>query len=304
MLTAVQAVVEGRHGPGLYLDLPLGVHRFGYDVWHERGIFATDVSCGAPPDSFFPGGQDWGFPPLQPEKSRAQGYRYVRAYLRQHLQQAGVLRIDHVMGLHRLFWIPKGRDTSQGVYVRYPAEELYAILSIESQRNKVCIIGEDLGIVPSYVRPAMVRHGIQRMHVLQYALPTQPDRQLQRVPAHSVASVNTHDMAPFAAFWQGLEQQERIELGLLDSADVRQLEQEYERREQALLAVLTQKGWLNGAQVVGSSDLCIHGCVSYFRPQFRSLSSLWSGACLGLIQRQNMRHWRGTRNWRRKAAFV
>ena len=302
----MQAVAEKarRHGPGLYLDLPLGVHRFGYDVWHERDIFATDVSCGAPPDSFFPGGQDWGFPPLQPEKSRAQGYRYVRAYLRQHLQQAGVLRVDHVMGLHRLFWIPKGRDTSQGVYVRYPAEELYAILSIESQRNNVCIIGEDLGIVPSYVRPAMVRHGIQRMHVLQYALPTQPDRQLQRVPAHSVASVNTHDMAPFAAFWQGLEQQERIELGLLDSVDVRQLEQEYERREQALLAVLTKKGWLQGqAQVVDLQTLYT-ACVSYLAASSAplvlvSLEDVWAET-----QRQNMP---GTGeeqdNWRRKARY-
>ena len=297
----MQAIAEKarRHGPGLYLDLPLGVHRFGYDVWRERKIFATDVSCGAPPDSFFPGGQDWGFPPLQPEKSREQGYRYVRAYLRHHLQQAGVLRIDHVMGLHRLFWIPKGYDVSQGVYVRYPAEELYAIVSLESQRQRACVVGEDLGIVPSYVRPAMNQHGVQRMHVLQYALPTQPDRQSQRVPAHSVASVNTHDMAPFAAFWQGLEMQEQIELG---SADFGQAEQEYERRKQALLAALKKKDWLQG-QVLDLQTLYT-ACLSYLAASSAQLVLVNVEDVWAETQRQNMP---GTgeeqNNWRRKVRY-
>ena len=90
-------------GPALYLDFPLGVNHDGYDVWREREVFALEASGGAPPDSFFTKGQDWGFPPLQPDGLRQQGYRYYIDCLRHHLQHAGMLRIDHVMGLHRLF---------------------------------------------------------------------------------------------------------------------------------------------------------------------------------------------------------
>src|SRR3990170_1869165 len=113
-------------GVNLYFDLPLGVHPYSYDVWRELEAFVLGVSGGAPPDVVFTRGQDWGFPPLHPEAIREQGYRYVIAYLRHHLQHTTLLRIDHVMGLHRLFWIPKGLEARDGVYVRYPAEELYA----------------------------------------------------------------------------------------------------------------------------------------------------------------------------------
>ncbi|MFA7468381.1 MAG: 4-alpha-glucanotransferase, partial [Desulfotomaculaceae bacterium] len=118
-----------KHGPGLYLDFPLGVHGSGYDVWRERNVFATGATCGAPPDRLNTGGQNWGFPPLHPDGLRQQAYRYFIAGLRHHLRHAGVLRLDHVMGMHRLFWIPAGLPAGEGVYVRYPAEEFYAILT-------------------------------------------------------------------------------------------------------------------------------------------------------------------------------
>ena len=98
-------------GPGLYLDAPLGVHPWSFDVWSEPDAFALDMNGGAPPDGFFKRGQDWGFPPLHPRRSRAQGYRYQIARLRTLMAHAGLLRIDHVMGLHRLFWIPRGTGT-------------------------------------------------------------------------------------------------------------------------------------------------------------------------------------------------
>jgi len=102
---------------------------------------------GAPPDGFFIKGQNWGFPPLHPERIRTQGYRYTIACLRHHLAQASVLRIDHLMGLHRLFWIPPGMPAHEGVYVRYRAEEFYAILALESHRHEALIVGEDLGTI-------------------------------------------------------------------------------------------------------------------------------------------------------------
>ena len=106
-----------RRGPGLYLDLPLGVHGSSYDVWRQRDLFAREASAGAPPDAFFTKGQNWGFPPLQPERLRERGYDYLIDCLRHHLEHAGILRLDHVMQLHRLFWIPRGMDASGGVYV-------------------------------------------------------------------------------------------------------------------------------------------------------------------------------------------
>src|SRR4030042_5066962 len=118
-------------GSGLYIDLPLGVRSDGYDAWRERDLFARDVSTGAPPDSLYSGGQNWSFPPLHPEKIREEGYRYFRDYLSHHLKYAGFLRIDHVMSLHRLFWIPAGFEAPEGVYVRYAAEERGAILSLQ-----------------------------------------------------------------------------------------------------------------------------------------------------------------------------
>lgn len=223
------AAAARRRGPGLYLDLPLGVHGASYDVWREQELFVQAVSAGAPPDTFFTKGQDWGFPPLSPERLRDQGYRHLIACLRHHLEHAGMLRIDHVMQLHRLFWIPRGGSAADGVYVRYPADELYAILALESHRHKAVIVGENLGTVPPEVGEAMDRHGVLGMYVLQYELQPGNEGDLRPPPADSVASLNTHDMPTFAAFWQGKDVDDLRDLGLFDA---RQAQEEKERREQ------------------------------------------------------------------------
>ena len=235
-----------RAGVNLYLDLPLGVHSHSYDVWREREAFVLGVSAGAPPDVVFTQGQDWGFPPLHPEAIREQGYRYVIAYLRHQLQHTTLLRIDHVMGLHRLFWIPKGLEARDGVYVRYPAEELYAIFCLESHRHRASIVGENLGTVPAYVNSAMARHNLHRMYVLQYELAPGPRQVLRAVSHDAVASLNTHDMSPFAAYWEGLDIVDRLRLGLLDPSGAR-IEQENRRSlRPALERFLERQGWLTG----------------------------------------------------------
>ncbi len=219
----VRALAEKARQKGvkMYFDLPLGVHPDGYDVWRHRHIFADGAAAGAPPDAVFTTGQNWGFPPLHPEKVREQGYCYVIDYLRHHLQYAAMLRIDHVMGLHRLFWIPGGLDARQGVYVRYRPEELYAILAVESHRYRSVIVGEDLGIVPGYIRPTMARHGLHRMYILYYELADGGARTPRRVPRNCIASLNTHDMPPFASFWEGADIKENGRLGLLDGKEGR-----------------------------------------------------------------------------------
>lgn len=199
-------------GKGLYLDFPLGVHPAGYDVWRERSCFALEASAGAPPDAFFPEGQDWGLPPLRPQRLREQGYRYYIACLRHQMRHADILRLDHVMAGHRLFWISRGFTPEEGVYVRYPAEEFYAILALESHRHQTVVVGEDLGTVPRYVRTAMARHGVQRLSVLQLEFNPCSREVLRPAPAASLASLNTHDTPTFAAFWQSRAAEQRAAL--------------------------------------------------------------------------------------------
>ncbi len=200
--------VEG--GGGLYLDMPLGVHPDGYDVWRRREAFVHGVSAGAPPDDFFTGGQDWGFPPPHPDRIREDGYGYQIACLRRAMRHAAALRIDHVMGLHRLFWVPHGFPADRGLYVRYHPEEWYAIATLESRRAGTTIVGEDLGTVPPAVRAAMRRHGLLRSYVLQMEVGA--GRRLRPPHPRSMAALNTHDMSPFAGWWRDLDPGRRAHL--------------------------------------------------------------------------------------------
>lgn len=214
-------------GIKFYLDLPLGVHPNGYDVWRECDSFALGVSAGSPPDPFFTKGQDWGFAPLNPNAMRRNHYRYFIEFLRFQMRHTGLLRIDHVMWLHRLYWIPKGRPASEGAYVRYPAEELYAILSLESHRNKTMLVGENLGTVPPEVNQAMQRHHLRETYVLQY----EGGPRLRKPPRRAVASLNTHDMPPFEAFLRGLDVDDRFDLGLIKKSN---LAREHRQRKKVM----------------------------------------------------------------------
>ena len=246
----------------LYLDLPLGIHPEGYDVWREREAFISGISAGAPPDAVFTKGQNWGFPPLHPEKIRKQGYRYFIAYLRHHLKSAGVLRIDHVMGLHRLFCIPKGMSSSEGTYMRYHPDELYAILSLESHRSQTVIVGEDLGTVPHYVRPMMNKHGVHRMYVMHYELASAgAGKVLKPIPANSIVSLNTHDMFPFATVWNGTDIEQRAALGFLDRAAANRERKLWEERKKALVRLLQVKGFIDKTQT--STEEVLQACLAF-----------------------------------------
>ena len=235
-------------GVALYLDLPLGVNPGGYDMWRHREIFATKATVGAPPDPVFSKGQNWGFSPLHPEAVRAHDYGYVIDFVRHHLRFAGMLRIDHAMGLHRKYWIPEGMDARQGVFVQYHADELYAVLSLESHRHQAALVAENLGTVPSYVNSALNRHQILQMYVVQYEL--EPDRTaaMSGVPRNCVASLNTHDMPPFAAFWEDEDINDRRKLGLLD-AEFADAERDYRLQlRERLVAWLRSEGLLDTAE--------------------------------------------------------
>jgi 4-alpha-glucanotransferase len=203
----------------LYLDMPLGVNPDSYDVWRFRELFAEGVSAGAPPDTLFTGGQNWGFRPLNPRALRRTGYQYLIETFRHHLRHARMLRLDHVMSLYRLFWIPQGLGARDGVYVRYREDELFAVLVLESARHRAVVIGEDLGTVPPAVRRAMDRHHVQRMHVVQFEATPDRDPPVPAAPANVVASLNTHDMPTFAGFWRGSEIDDQLDLALIDEKE-------------------------------------------------------------------------------------
>ncbi|MDR7416665.1 MAG: 4-alpha-glucanotransferase [Armatimonadota bacterium] len=222
-----------RAGPGLYLDFPLGVHPDGYDAWRFQHLFVEGVSVGAPPDPFAAQGQDWGFAPLHPLRIREEGYAYLRRCLAHHFRVARLLRVDHVMGLHRLYWIPRGFPASEGVYVRYPADELYALLLLEAWRHGAGVVGEDLGTVPRAVRSRLDRHGLWRMYVLIFE--GDPSGGPREPAPNTVASLGTHDTPPFAAFWTGEDVREREALGLVDAERARS-EREHRERVVAGLA--------------------------------------------------------------------
>jgi len=224
------------NGQMLYLDLPLGLHPDGYDMWRSREFFVRGVTVGAPPDVLFTTGQNWMFPPMNPEAMRLNRYQYYIAYIRNHLRFSRLLRIDHVMGLHRLYWIPNELSGDKGVYVEYPAEELYAILSLESHRYKAGIVGENLGVVPRIVNQSMKRHNIAQIYVVQYEIFGDPKKpRLKRPPKNAVASLNTHDMPPFRAFYDGSDIDDRVDLGFLN-ANAARTERRYRGVQRKVLA--------------------------------------------------------------------
>ncbi len=291
-----------QRGPGLYLDLPLGVNPDGYDVWRDREAFALSVSAGAPPDSFFTLGQDWGFPPLHPENQRATGYRYLRDVLKHHFQYAGVLRIDHLMGLHRFYWVPRGFGAAKGVYVRQRFEELYAVYCLESVRNKCALVGEDLGTVPKEVRPAMAAHNIHRLYIGQFEM--KPDRNdpYTWVPGGSVATLNTHDLPTFMAFWTEEDINDRLSQKLISEEQAHK-DREYRRGQKAaVLEKLRQEGRLGGdedpKQVLRA---CLTHMAQYGEPLFvlTNLEDLWL-----TLEPQNRpgTTWMQKPNWQTKAA--
>jgi (1->4)-alpha-D-glucan 1-alpha-D-glucosylmutase len=155
-------------GVGLYVDLAVSVDRAGSDAWGAQQGFAEGASVGAPPDEFNPAGQRWGLPPLRPDRLRADGYRFFIETLRASMRGAGALRIDHVMGLMRLFWIPPGRGARDGAYVYYPLDEMLAIVAIESHRHRCMVVGEDLGTVEDAVRDALAKADVLSYRLLYF----------------------------------------------------------------------------------------------------------------------------------------
>jgi 4-alpha-glucanotransferase len=202
-----------RDGIRLGLDLAVGVHPDGYDPWSRQTLFADGMSVGAPPDYGFPSGQDWGFSPVLPEASRREGHQYLAASIAHQMELAGVLRVDHVMAWTRLYWIPHGFKLDQGTYVSYPADELFAILTLESHRHRCEVVGENLGTVPPEINQALKRHRIWGMYLAQFKAAGDP--KVGAPGPKDMALVGTHDTPTLAGWLAANDIAERVGYKLL-----------------------------------------------------------------------------------------
>jgi 4-alpha-glucanotransferase len=221
-----------RDGFRLGLDLAVGVHPDGYDPWSRQALFADGMSVGAPPDGGFPSGQDWGFKPVLPDASRNEGHRYLAASIAHQVSLAGVLRVDHIMAWTRLYWIPQGFGLHEGTYVSYPAEELFAILTLESQRHRCEIVGENLGTVPPEIGEALPRHRIWGMYLAQFQASGDPH--VAPPTAADMALVGTHDTPTFAQWLTGNDIPERVQYKLLAEEAVPEVRKERRRAARRL----------------------------------------------------------------------
>ncbi len=223
LAAAGRRALELRLDVGLYGDLAVSVDRAGAEAWANQRLYAGGVSVGAPPDEFNLKGQDWGLPPWVPDALTESAYEPFIALLRANMRHTGALRIDHVMGLMRLFWIPEGMTPADGAYVHYPFADLLGILALESQRNRCLVIGEDLGTVPEEARAALAPLGVLSYRLFYFEKSAKGEfRPPSEYPRQALAAVSTHDLPTLAAFWEGRDLRERAELGLFPTEALRE----------------------------------------------------------------------------------
>ena len=198
---------------GLYQDLAVGVAGESAETWGSQELFATELSIGSPPDMFNANGQEWGVAPMRSDVMRDEAYLSYRKVLTANMKRAGAVRIDHVMGLARLFCIPKGE---KGAYLRYNVNDLIGIVALESHRNKCLVVGEDLGVVPGYFREILEKAGILSFRVFRYEQTNEGQyKPLSVYPKTALIAAGTHDMPTLTGFWSGADIETAKEIGLM-----------------------------------------------------------------------------------------
>jgi len=246
-------------GVGLYLDLAVSVDRAGSDAWSAQDVFALEAGVGAPPDDFNASGQAWGLPPLRPDRLRQRGHDVFIEVLRANMRGVGALRIDHVMALMRLFWIPPGLTPREGAYVHYPLDELLAIVALESERNQCMVIGEDLGTVADEVREALSRSGVLSYRLLYFERDGQGGfKAPAQYPRQALVAASTHDLPTLAGWWRSHDLQLRQSLALFPDPTLlaRQLLERAQDRIRLLLAV-QREGLLDAKDVAAAAGCAV-----------------------------------------------
>ncbi len=228
---------------GLYRDLAVGAAPDGAESWAHAGALAHGVTIGAPPDPFSVQGQNWCLPAPNPLAGAREGWTSLSAVYRANMRHAGMLRIDHAMGLQRLFLIPDGARPADGAYLSYPIDDLLGHIALESQRAKCMVIGEDLGTVPEGFRDRLTRAKITGMRVLWFERKGVEFVSPASYPPTSVACVATHDLATLAGWWQAADIAERLELGLMSLGKAGEAIAARREEKRALLRALAAAGF-------------------------------------------------------------
>ncbi|EFH31615.1 4-alpha-glucanotransferase [Streptomyces pristinaespiralis ATCC 25486] len=299
LAAAGRAAREAGMAVGIVHDLAVGVHPGGADAWAQQDSFAAGMSVGAPPDAFNAHGQDWGLPPWRPDALAASGYAPYRGLLRGILRNAGALRIDHVMGLFRLWWVPIGSPPTEGAYVRYDAEAMLAVLVLEAHRAGAVVIGEDLGTVEPGVREALSRRGVLGTSVLWFERDWTGDgRPLPPAKWREgcVATATTHDLPSTAARLTGGHVELRHRLGLL----ARPLEEEQTEETADVaewLGLLLDLGLL--PEGAGDEEGAIRAVYRYLLRTPARMVGIWLPDAVGDRRPQNLPGtWDQYPNWR------
>jgi 4-alpha-glucanotransferase len=232
---------------GLYRDLAVGADPSGGETWENQSAVVDRAAVGAPPDIYNPAGQNWGLPPFHPRALRAEAYRSFIALLRANMRHAGGLRIDHVMSLQQLYWIPHGLAPSAGAYVRYPLEDLLGILALESERHRCLVVGEDLGTVPPGFRERMAAANVLSYRVLSFERTPSGFVAPEDYPRLAVAVAGSHDLPTLRSWWNGRDLELKRSLQLFPTeADRAQAVQERERDHADLLRAFRDAGLIDG----------------------------------------------------------
>jgi 4-alpha-glucanotransferase len=243
-LTRAQALARELGMPlGLYGDYAVGTHPSGSETWSDRTSFCLGAEVGAPPDPLALRGQGWGLPAPDPAAMTSDRLEGFSSLIRDNMRYYGALRLDHVMSLFRLWWVPAGRPPTEGAYVHYPLHQLLAVLCLESARHACVVVGEDLGVVPDEMRRAMPEFGLYHYKVLLFEQDNGRFRAPGEFVRQALATVTTHDMPTLRSYWEGRDIDLRHELNLYPSAELEAAVREARDRERtALLAALGEQG--------------------------------------------------------------
>jgi 4-alpha-glucanotransferase len=242
-LSGAQKHARDRHlSIGLYHDLALATDSFGSDLWAHRPFYVHGCRVGSPPDDFSPKGQDWGFPPPNAARHREDGYRLFAESIRKNCRHGGALRIDHVMRLFRLFWIPDGNDATEGAYVRELTQDFVRILALESVRNQVVVVGEDLGTVEPAVRETLARFGILSYRLFYFEKNSKGEfRRHEEYPRQALVSSTTHDLPTLAGFWVGADIAARRDAGTIGDKEFQEQIAQRAGEKQKMLNLLFEQ---------------------------------------------------------------
>jgi 4-alpha-glucanotransferase len=240
-LKRVQSAAQRAGLPiGLYTDFAIGIDPNGADAWAFQDDFANGASVGAPPDLFSPKGQNWRLTPPHPDHIADSGYRLFVEGFRRNMRHSGLFRLDHAMGLFRLFWIPEGRSAAEGAYVKYPWQDILGILALESRRHNVIVVGEDLGTVTSEIRAHLMQAGLLSYRLLFFEKSDAGAfRSPHLYPPQAMTAVTTHDLPTLRGFWTGRDIELKEELGLYPDDTLIDRDKETRHRDrQAMLTAL------------------------------------------------------------------